>query len=610
MHRIKDDRRGPASFLGRRAIRTLVLSAVSLCALLAFSPTALAATVNVNAADAGSDLDGCGGGTRPGAADPCNTVQAGVNAAVALDTVQVAAGTYTEQVEITEDITVAGAGPTTVIKAPAVLTPSFTEAGGTGTVNFAVVSVENANATVRSLQIDGDGKGQAAVMPGAVPDFEGLAFFNAGGTAQDLTVTRVRDAPLSGVQRGQAIFATNENPAPRTVTIDGNAVADYQKTGILVIGDNLTATVSDNTVTGAGATPQIGQNGIQAGDGVAATVTGNTVSANLCDNPACGDDVVNDVQASGVIVFDLAAGSAIRGNDLTNNDAGIIVDGTVPGLTVEFNRLVGNRVVAIETFAATTLDAENNFFGCNAGPNTDGCDDVFGPLDVSPRLTFRVTASPTLIETGGQTATVTGSVRRNSAGTDLGPIPFPATPVDFATTLGSLSSPTAITAMGAATTGLTSSSTAGTAVVDGALDNESDSTQVVFFTPTNGTDGTNGSNGSNGGVGPSDRPIKTQKLVIVSRSLRVRRGKVRVLVSCPRSNGLCEGTLRLVRKRKVLSTARFEVRGGRSSKITLTLSKKTITALGRSKRVSVTAFSRDLAGAASTSAKKLKLRTR
>src|SRR5205807_6081669 len=74
------------------------------------------------------------------------------------------------------------------------------------------------------------------------------------------------------------------------VVISGNTVSDYQKNGITVNG-SVAATVSGNTVTGAGPINYIAQNGIQVGFGGTAELTGNTVSGNNYtpqDTVACG----------------------------------------------------------------------------------------------------------------------------------------------------------------------------------------------------------------------------------------------------------------------------------------------------------------------------------
>ena len=90
--------------------------------------------------------------------------------------------------------------------------------------------------------------------------------------------------------------------------------------------------------------------------------------------------------------------------------------------------------------------------------------------------------------------------------------------------------------------------------------------------------GPGGGAGSPGGgaaaQGPSVRVTPTT--VRVSRS-----GTVRLRVSCPRQAGRCRVTLRLTLKRKLAATRTITVTGGRSSSVTLTLSRAARRALAR-----------------------------
>ena len=96
---------------------------------------------------------------------------------------------------------------------------------------------------------------------------------------------------------------------------------------------------------------------------------------------------------------------------------------------------------------------------------------------------------------------------------------------------------------------------------------------------------------------------------LVSKSLKVskRTRKVSVGVSCPRTNGLCEGRLNLIRRGKTIARTAFVLRGGRSGSVSVTLSKKAYKALKKSQSVKVDVFSRDLAGNASAASKSLTL---
>ena len=104
----------------------------------------------------------------------------------------------------------------------------------------------------------------------------------------------------------------------------------------------------------------------------------------------------------------------------------------------------------------------------------------------------------------------------------------------------------------------------------------------------------------------------TGKVSLISKSLKVskRTRKVSVGVSCPRTNGLCEGRLNLIRRGKTIARTNFVVRGGRSGNASVTLSKKAYKALKKSQSVKVDVFSRDLAGNASARARASRSRSR
>src|SRR5262245_32789737 len=263
----------------------------------------------------------------------CLTIQHAVNVDAAAgcsgDTVNVAAGTYTEQITILTTLKLAGAGTaTTTIKAP---TPPLAGSNDIVTIG-AMANVELTGFTVTCPLVSASCRTLGAgidVLP--------------GGTANihDNTIAEVRHEPLDGCQEGLGIVAGTALGAAVTVTILNNMVVHYQKNGITVRGQGSRATITGNTVTGAGATPAIAQNGIQVSSGAIATVSGNIVSGNECDNPACGSDPLGDF-ATGILLFHPAAGTMVTNNNtFTANDVGIY--NLAQGTTIMGNTLSQNR---------------------------------------------------------------------------------------------------------------------------------------------------------------------------------------------------------------------------------------------------------------------------
>jgi len=115
----------------------------------------------------------------------------------------------------------------------------------------------------------------------------------ASGSITNNTVIGINQG-LSGCQEGNAIdvrnFASDGTHAIKSVTISGNTISDYQKTGILANGD-VSATILNNSVTGSGRIAYIAQNGIQVAFGATGIVKGNTVGGNFytpASDVACG----------------------------------------------------------------------------------------------------------------------------------------------------------------------------------------------------------------------------------------------------------------------------------------------------------------------------------
>jgi hypothetical protein len=122
--------------------------------------------------------------------------------------------------------------------------------------------------------------------------FTGIDFANAGGSVENTTIDNMLRGGYTGCQNGLGIHALNDGTAKVTLIVDGNTITRYNKNGITINGA-ITATVTDNTVTGAGPLDlgDAAQNGIQIAFGASALVSGNTVSGNSYtpkSDVACG----------------------------------------------------------------------------------------------------------------------------------------------------------------------------------------------------------------------------------------------------------------------------------------------------------------------------------
>ena len=519
------------------------------------------------------------------------TIQEAINASSFSnrDTIQIAAGTYSEQIIVNKCVNIVGSGQTganaTIIQAPAMLALSSVPS-----VNAASIVEVRANSTVTmsNLTVSGPVVFPAGSDPNNPPAAYGVFVVeNAALQMTDVTVTKIRKEPLDGTQNGIAVRAGSVS-ANQTGALDFTrvTVSDYQKSGIIVSNNGSTGSFKDGLVMGVGATPAIGQNGFEIVDGATATITNNTIAGNLCNNANCGADPVNQSQSAGIIV--IAAGqTTINGNTISNNDAGYLsqesttaiqqqvtgntfvnnryfglflqgstliknnfisggnigasvlslgsgfdVDNSIadfqndsitgasqsgiqlfdgdqtdtftPQVNVNFTRLAGSggaNLTGIDNQTTSTVTADNDFWGCNGGPNGGaGCDQAVGSVTAASYLVLsRTTTSAASVAMGG-TATITTNLRFNNLNQDTytatthlpNPIPATATsanspggiPVNFTATNGTVNPTVTPLVDGLASTTFTGGAVDGgdkTAIITAQVDNAADTVNVTVL---------------------------------------------------------------------------------------------------------------------------------
>ena len=329
--------------------------------------------------------------------DAFSAIQDGATSVGASGTVNVADGTYVEQVEVTKDLTLQGSGSATVVQAPNTLTKYFSTPGNK---NYPIIYIHDANdVTLRGLVVDGGGKGNVNYR------FIGIAFSNAGGTVDQVEVKGIENTPFSGSQHGVGIYAYNADGTPRSLVISNSYIHEFQKNGIALSGNGLTVDVKGNTVTGAGKTGSIAQNGIQVASGAGGAVEGNSVSGVWYTGAYWG--------STGILIIGAAPGIQVLGNNVVESQMGINsdTDSTVierntirdsdwsivllgANGEVHYNSIAGSASGFWTDYAA---DATLNWWGSPSGPwadtNADGVaeyagggDAVYGPAAFSPWL--------------------------------------------------------------------------------------------------------------------------------------------------------------------------------------------------------------------------------
>jgi hypothetical protein len=228
------------------------------------------------------------------------------------------------------------------------------------------------------------------------------------------------------------------------MTISGNTIVNSSSNGVQLDSASRNVNITGNTVIGAG----LGGVRFSAFDYPAdgpsenVSVTGNTLTGG----------------AYGVLVNDSGGDPAFNGQ-----------------LEVHFNRIAGNTTNGLALNDNADVNATNNWWGCNAGPGSAGCDtvggDFAGQVDSAPWLLMVVTAAPSTVyqTTGQSTVTADFTINSNFAVVGSG---FPdSTPVVFTTSTGTIT-PLGFTDGGRAGALFTAPATTGTASVHALLDGE------------------------------------------------------------------------------------------------------------------------------------------
>lgn len=321
---------------------------IALALVLVFSLAAVAVPAGPAMASPGTiqvDVnDGaCVSGTGQG--DPYSVVycsiQDAIDDAVGGDTINVAAGTYAEQVVINKSLTLVGAGAgTTTIKAPASRTGTVAE----GLVTWDYIVAAYPSSGTIDVRIEGftiDANGENA-MNTDTQCFAGVFFRDVDGANAGLYSCTVNNfgsynGGWSGTygtwmgNSGVKIYGASD------LTVDDNQISDYTVNGVTASGSSSDVTITDNTVTGSATT----QAGVQLRDGTG-DISGNTISGHT--------------NSIGIYLYDAAVGVTVDGgNTFSNNNIGLFLEGT-SGATIDGNTFTNNLLRSI----VIQQDSDNN----------------------------------------------------------------------------------------------------------------------------------------------------------------------------------------------------------------------------------------------------------
>jgi parallel beta-helix repeat protein len=454
-------------------IALCVLAPVLLLLLVAISATGAPAAPVVYVRTDGSDTACNGTANAPATSAPdCAfaTIQKGAGDVDAGGTVNVAAGTYTSALHITQTVTLRGAQSGVDARTRAGVPAS--ESILTNTVNVQADNVVIDGFTIQG--VDGVGVGDYGtglylykaysgyqILNNIIQDnVFGLYMHSSGATQSIIRHNLFQSNNRTGSGSGQGIYTDQgvENVLVDANRFSGHAIADVD---------------FSSTTPGAQSNITFTNNAFESS--YMAFIILHLSSSAIMSNTISG---TTWAESGAIRLYGAVDGLDIIGNTLVDN-AGQAVRigggyGANQNMNIQFNRIAGNgggvTIIGSGGYVGI-LNAENNWWGCNTGPGTAGCDAISGSIDANPWLTFRVSADPATIFVGGS-STLTADMTLNSNAQDtsaLGHIPD-GTSVAFGGTLGTVGPASAATTGGKAQTTYTAGGTPGTASITASLD--------------------------------------------------------------------------------------------------------------------------------------------
>lgn len=288
-------------------------------------------------------------------------------------TVEVCAGDYPEQLQITRAVTIVGENATvsmpTASRRSTTACDAASEAGDTLEDQDLVSICTSGKVSISGMTFQAIWSGNP-VGAGVSCAYNLYGILVGGGgelRMSESTVDGAAPEAINGCQYGVGVQVGMSYASPTQAAkavLRADTIYGYQKNGITVDGTGSEASIEGSRVTGAGPTPEIAQNGIGVQLGAKAKITTSTITRNECENASCGPELLSQYQSEGVYFWGAQAGSSIRSSNLAENDIGVETfdtraheplssQVTVSGDTIARNRDVG---VALNQGWATVSD--------------------------------------------------------------------------------------------------------------------------------------------------------------------------------------------------------------------------------------------------------------
>jgi nitrous oxidase accessory protein NosD len=312
------------------------------------------------------------------------TIQAAVNAANTNDTIHIAPGVYTNQVQITNKVLTLIGQPGTILRATAAMSAP------PGTFNFPIIFIKLSQVTVRGLTFEGERLAGRFVGDG---DLRGILLRESSAIVENCAFYGFRES-TPGPEGADALTADHFEDFDTNavnVRVVGCTFADNY-TGVFFIGlpdrQTMNVTIENNIIIGPG--PLTGDNshaGVMIGEGVGGRIAGNTISGySYVGTTAAfpiswgilGVNTANFPPEFGILQPLIVEGNTLRDNQwhiaLVKGDNSVVKNnrcqGTAPGI----------RPVGMAVSGTNMTIANNRFEDMPEGIRLWGNDPDYGTL--------------------------------------------------------------------------------------------------------------------------------------------------------------------------------------------------------------------------------------
>ncbi len=343
----------------------------------------------------------------------------------------------------------------------------------------------------------GDGRGWFFIPAGVDATIQDLGFDGTGfliwqairvsgtGTFTNLTFDNIQYNPAGPNYAGTAIAASN------VVSVNDCTFTRIGRVGVLIFGSGATGSVVDGIMyTGKGAGGWFDY-GVEVGGGAHATVR----HARATNNKGIGTGTDASAGLMVTSFFDTVAPpdstASFESCDVWDNAVGIGIGIIPPDICygdVKLTRFIDNIIGLQVDLDAVVSSAENNWWGCNEGPNTADCDGALGPpaLDADPWLVLTFTPDSAVINTTAST-NVTASLNINSDAVNISGIGTVIDGIDVAfgvvSSAGGIAPMSGATSAGEEVTVFTAPAVPETATLSTTVDYETVTTDIEVVIP-------------------------------------------------------------------------------------------------------------------------------